>query len=317
MPAAFLSFCAFGVSRFNFVEGFAVLPFGALKKIIICAICGGAAHHACYNCSLFFHHFQFLRLSVYPLNLYHILARAETAEVELHCGGAEKGAAADVDYGGTDEAISEDCDHIGGGIRVERHCRSDWLGDAVADLCGDADGTGGRAFATGDGERDALRTGIVELKHFGAAGTACAPLVGIEIATGIQVELLGGANGSIAKPDSERRQHGGVDKHNAIELLSALGICKCVIARSGKGYALHYIPIAIGCGIVNVCLARQTELGNEHIGIPLLSYGIFAKCHNIIEPSCRINFSQGVYARVVWFCFIWSSSGTIYLFYIC
>ena len=51
-------------AAFNFVEGFAVLPFGALKKIIICAICGGAARHACYNCSLFLHHFQFLRLSV-------------------------------------------------------------------------------------------------------------------------------------------------------------------------------------------------------------------------------------------------------------
>ena len=38
---------------------------------------------------------------------------------------------------------------------------------------------------------------IVELKHFGATCAACAPLVGIELAAGIQVELLGGADGSI------------------------------------------------------------------------------------------------------------------------
>ena len=262
-----------------------------------------------HSIKLFFYHFQFLRFSVYSLHLYHILAGAETADVELHCGGAEKGelhcggaekgAAADVDYGGTDEAITEDSHNIAGRVRVERHCRSDWFGDAFADLRGDADGTGGGTLATGDGERDALRTGIVELKHFGAAGTACAPLVGIEIATGIQIELLGGANGSIAKPDIERWKHGGVNKHNAIKLLSALGICKCVIARCGKGYALHNIPIAIGGGIVNVGWAGIAELGNEHIGIPLLSYCILAKCHNIIEPSCRIDFSQGVYASCV------------------
>ena len=179
---------------------------------------------------LFFYQFQIFGFASDSSYLYYILTRAETADVKLHCGGAEKGAAADVDYGGTKEAITEDGHNIGGGIRVERHCRGGWFGYAVADLRGNADSLGCGTFATGDGERDALRTGIVELKHFCAAGTACAPLVGIEIAAGIQVELLGGADGSIAKPDSERRQHGGVDKHNAIELLCALGICKCVIA---------------------------------------------------------------------------------------
>ena len=115
----------------------------------------------------------------------------------MHCGGAEKGATADVDYCGTDEAVTEDGNHIAGGVRVVRHCRGCRLGDAVADLSGNADGTGCGTFATGDGKAYALRTGIVELKHFGAARTASAPLVGIEIATGIQIELLGGANGSI------------------------------------------------------------------------------------------------------------------------
>ena len=115
----------------------------------------------------------------------------------MHIGGLEKDATCEVDEGGTDEAVTEDGDHIACRVRVERHCRSDWLGDAVADLRGNADSLGCGTFATGDGKRDALRTGIVELKHFGAACSACAPLVGIELATGIQVELLGGANGSI------------------------------------------------------------------------------------------------------------------------
>ena len=240
---------------------------------------------------LFFNHFQFLRFSVYSLHLYHILAGAETAEVELHCGGFENDATIDVDDGGTDEAITEDGHNIAGGIGVERHCRGNWGGDAVTNLSGNADGLAGGTFATGDGKRDALRTGIVELKHFGAASAASAPLVGIEIATSIQIELLGGANGGIIKPDSERWKHGGVDKHNAIELLTALGICECVIARRGKGYALHYIPIAIGGGIVNIGWARQTELGNEHVTTPLLSYGILAKCHKVVEPSSRVYFA--------------------------
>ena len=221
---------------------------------------------------LFLHQFQIFGFARDASYLYDVLAGAEGAEVELHIGGLEKDATCEVDEGGTDEAVTEDGNHIACRVRVERHCRGGWFGYAIADLRGDADGLGCGTLASGDSKRDALRTGIIELKHFGAAGTACAPLVGIELATGIQVELLGGANGSIAKPDSERWQHGGVDKHNAIELLCALGICKCVIARCGKGYALHNIPIAIGCGIVNVGWAGVAELGEKHIGIVFCAY---------------------------------------------
>ena len=124
---------------------------------------------------LFLHQFQILHFASDASYFYDVLARAKGGKVELHRGGLEKYAACEVDDGGTDEAISENCNHIGGGIRVERHCRGCRLGDAVADMRGYADGLGCGTLATGDGERDALRTGIIELKHFGATSTACAP----------------------------------------------------------------------------------------------------------------------------------------------
>ena len=124
---------------------------------------------------LFLHQFQILHFASNASYLYDVFARAKGGKVELHRGGLEKYAACEVDDGGADEAITEDSDHIAGGVRVERHCRGNWFGYAIADLCSDVDGLGCGTLASGDSKRDALRTGIVEQKHFGATCTACAP----------------------------------------------------------------------------------------------------------------------------------------------